>query len=271
MRSDLSSDSTMKDDEVQEECRMQKVGIICAGDEELKPFLSHIKNFTVTEKSMLKFYEGSINGVSVVALFSGVCKVNAAIATQILIDTFCVGSVINAGTAGGMDESIDIFDIVVATQVAYHDVDDAILTQFHPYLSSIYFDTDKNFLNIAERISMKIPKVNFGKMVTGERFIENHMRDDNNQKFMPLSVDMESASIAHVCYVNQIPFISIRCITDTGTHSGIGKFEENCLQASIIAKEFVIEFLIELQKKHNDKNNNKEVLVNSNIDINLHG
>ena len=65
---------------------MKKIGIICAGDEELKPFLPHIENIIITEKAMLKFYEGKISGVSVVALYSGVCKVNAAIASQILID-----------------------------------------------------------------------------------------------------------------------------------------------------------------------------------------
>ena len=66
---------------------MQKIGILCAGDEELKPFLSYIGNIVVTEKAMLKFYEGNINGVSIVALYSGVCKVNAAIATQIGLAT----------------------------------------------------------------------------------------------------------------------------------------------------------------------------------------
>lgn len=82
-------------------------------------------------------------------------------------------------------------------------------------------------------------------MVTGERFIEDNLRDRINQKYSPLSVDMETASIAHVCYVNEIPFISVRTITDTATHSGIEKFKENCAQASIITKDFVLEFLKE--------------------------
>ena len=67
-----------------------RVGIICAGDEEVAPFLQMIGECRTREKSMLKFYEGQINGVDIVILFSGVCKVNAAIATQILIDTFGV-------------------------------------------------------------------------------------------------------------------------------------------------------------------------------------
>ena len=79
-----------------------KAGIICAGDEELAPFLPLIKDCKITEKAMLKFYYGQINGTEVVALYSGVCKVNAAIASQLLIDIFGVTIIINSGTAGGM-------------------------------------------------------------------------------------------------------------------------------------------------------------------------
>ncbi len=225
---------------------MQKIGIICAGGEELKPLLPHIESVVVTEKAMLKFYEGTINGVSIVALYSGVCKVNAAIATQILIDTYCVDSIINAGTAGGMDKSINLLDTVISTQTAYHDVDDGVLTEFHPWMSSIYFDADKNLLNIAKVISEKNKKIYLGRMVTGEKFIEDNMRDVINKKYLPLSVDMETASIAHVCYANKIPFISIRSITDTATHSGKENFDKNCEQASIVTKDIVLDFLKEL-------------------------
>ena len=177
---------------------MKRIGIICAGDEELAPFLQHIENTITTDKAMLKFYEGQINGVQVVALYSGVCKVNAAIATQILIDKYSVDAIINAGTAGGMDENIQLFDTVISTQVAYHDVDDEILTEFHPWLSSVYFSADQTMLNLAKNISNQCSKVHLGRMVTGEKFIKDNMRDSINEKYSPLSVDMETASIAHV-------------------------------------------------------------------------
>jgi len=57
-----------------------------------------------------------------------------------------------------------------------------------------------------------------------------------NEQFEPLTVDTETASIAHVCYVNKIPFIAIRSITDTESHSGSEYFAENCEKASKIAK-----------------------------------
>ncbi|WP_242965688.1 5'-methylthioadenosine/S-adenosylhomocysteine nucleosidase, partial [Flavonifractor sp. An4] len=99
-----------------------KIGILCAGDEELAPFLPLISNCKITEKAMLKFHAGQIDSVEVVALFSGVCKVNAAIAAQLLIDVFCVDIIINSGTAGGMEPELEIFDTVISTEVCYHDV-----------------------------------------------------------------------------------------------------------------------------------------------------
>ena len=114
----------------------KKVGIICAGDREAAPFMGHLENVQVTEKAMLKIHEGTIHGIKVAALYSGVCKVNAAIAAQVLIDCFGVDIIINAGTAGGMDERLEIFDTVISTEAAYHDVAPTILTEFHPWLES---------------------------------------------------------------------------------------------------------------------------------------
>lgn len=230
-----------------------KIGIICAGDREVKPFLSHKENCIISEKAMLKIYEGTIDGVSVITLFSGVCKVNAAIATQILIDTYHVNAIINSGTAGGIDSKVNVFDTVISTQVAYHDVSDNILTEFHPWMPSIYFDADSLLLDLARKsIQHKnsVYAIYFGKMVTGEKFIEdNNIIDYINTKYAPLSIDMETASIAHVCYVNRIPFIAVRTITDTATHSGIDNFEKNCDKASRISKDIVLRGTIKQPEK----------------------
>lgn len=229
-----------------------RVGIICAGDTELAPFLPIIEDCVITEKAMLKFYQGKIEGIDIVTLFSGVCKVNAAIATQILIDTYHVDLVINAGTAGGMDPKLDIFDTVISTKVAYHDVHEEILTEFHPWMENVFFKADEELLKLSEKAVAKLNtdyRIVWGRMVTGEAFITDEGRDEINEQFAPLSVDMETGSIAHVCYVNQVPFIAIRSITDTPSHSGSEYFEENCEKASVIAKEITVALLAEIRDK----------------------
>lgn len=76
-------------------------------------------------------------------------------------------------------------------------------------------------------------------------FIPDERREQIIRKFAPLSVDMETAAVAHVCYVNRIPFLAVRSITDTAAHSGIGAFEENCVAASGIAAALTAEVIKE--------------------------
>lgn len=226
-----------------------RVGIICAGDREVAPFLPMICECKITEKAMLKFYEGTINNVEVVVLFSGVCKVNAAIATQILIDTFRVNTIINAGTAGGINEKVQVFDTVISTEVAYHDVAPNILTEFHPWLKTVFFKANPRLLSLSRSAVHKLElrhNVFWGRMVTGEVFVTDRERPKILEHFNPLTVDMETASIAHVCHVNSIPFISIRSVTDTATHSASGDFEENCPKAAAIARDITVALLTEL-------------------------
>lgn len=227
-----------------------KVGIICAGDYEVAPFIKHINDLKISEKAMLKIYEGTINGIDIATLYSGVCKVNAAIATQILIDYYGVNVVINAGTAGGMSEELNIFNTVISTEMAYHDVSPTILTEFHPWLETVYFQADEDLLKLSKRVIDKMEAKNrvfWGRMVTGESFIIDEGRQAINDTYSPLTVDMETASIAHVCYVNKVPFISIRTITDTADHSGSDSFEKNCDRASAIAKDITLALLEEIK------------------------
>lgn len=222
-----------------------KIGILCAGDTELAPFLPCIQNPVVTENAMLKVYEGTIQGVDVAALYSGVGKVNAAVAAQILIDRYGVNGLVNAGTSGGMAPSVRPFDIVVTTEAAYHDVADDLLTDFHPWLPTVYIPSDSHFLSVAERVAKSYGyPVRFGPTVTGEAFIEEEWQRENIlAHYAPLSVDMETAAVAHVCYVNRIPFIAIRSVTDTAEKAGLETFEENCEKASWIAMEMTVRFL----------------------------
>lgn len=214
-----------------------KIGVLFAGDKELAPFLPMMEDVHTSSKAMLTIHEGTVEGVSVATLFSGVCKVNAAIAAQILIDCYGCSAIINAGTAGGMDEQLELFDTVVSTEAAYHDVAPGILTDFHPWMDSVYFKADAALLNIARAVADD--RVFFGRMVSGEQFIDDDMRGDINARFAPLCADMETAAVAHTCYVHGIPFIAVRTLTDTAKHSGNAAFLENCAKASAISADFV--------------------------------
>lgn len=208
-----------------------RIGIIGPSEDEIIPFIEQIKNKKVESIAMLKFYRGTFNNIDIVALYCGVCKVNAAIATQILIDKFNVTNIILTGVAGAIDSRLNIGDTVISTEVAYHDVADEILTEYHPWMDSIYFKCDSSLLTLIRKVLVEntFPqKIYFGKIVTGESFINENGRKEIIEKYNPLCVDMETASIAHVCYANNTPFIAIRSITDTESECGTDVFETNC-------------------------------------------
>jgi adenosylhomocysteine nucleosidase len=226
-----------------------KIGILCAGDREIVPFVPMIEGMKVSEKAMLKVYEGTINGIEVAALFSGVCRVNAAIAAQILIDGYGCDVIINAGTAGGMHPSVGLLDVVVGVESVYHDVEVDVLAEFCPLEMQRIFPSDDKLVAVARKTAEKFGRaVHFGRMATGEKFISDDGRNEINAVFAPLSVDMETAAVAHACRRNQIPFIAVRCITDTADHSGDGEFRKRLDQASQISAEFVRRMLHEIRK-----------------------
>lgn len=206
----------------------------------------------ISKNALITFYEGVLEDVNIITLFCGVCKVNAAIATQILIDKYNVDFIIVSGTAGGMDNRLKVGDSVISTEVLYHDVAEEILTEYHPWMPSVCFQADRNLLELCKN-SLEtykfVQKIYFGKIVTGETFINKDGRSEINQKYNPLCVDMETASIAHVCYANSLPFIAIRSISDTEERSGVESFEENCDTAS--ANSFEVVKLLLCQMKLN--------------------
>lgn len=223
-----------------------RIGILGPTEREIMPFVSKIENKELQKHAMVNFYTGKYENTEVVAAFSGVCKVNAAIVTQIMIDKFDVTHFILTGVAGGLDERLKIGDIVIANEIAYHDVKEEILTEYHPWMEDIYFKTDNTMAQELIDISKSTylaNKCHIGRIITGEAFITENERDKLIDKFKPLCVDMESAAVAHVCYANSIPFIVIRSISDFANENGSESFESN-MEAAALNSLFLIESLI---------------------------
>lgn len=234
-----------------------KIGIICAGKRETAPVLTYFNEERCTKTAHLVVHEGKIGGVDAVVTTCGVCKVNAALAAQILIDTYGCGAIINGGTCGGMDSRVEICNIVVTVETVYWDAEVPVLGENMREVSYTLFPSDSTLLNAAECAASKLRRpagsfdhhIFFGRTVTGELFIDRDKRAEIGEKFQPLAVDMETAAIAHACRVNGIPFIAVRAVTDTEKASGLGNYEENCDLASAVSAKLVREILKELENR----------------------
>lgn len=217
------------------------LGIIGAMDEEIENILSLLKIKRTEIKAKMEFWLGELNGNHLVIVRCGIGKVNAAICAQILIDDFKVDKIINVGIAGGTKENIMPGDIVIAESLVQHDMDTTFfgdeIGQI-PRLDVFEIKCDKELVLLAKKIcDLKNSHSSFvGRVVSGDQFIhECKTLKWLNEKFGALACEMEGASIAQVCYLNNVPFVVIRSISDNailGIHMDYEKFKFTAIENS---------------------------------------
>jgi len=209
---------------------MKKIGIIGAMEVEIEDILNELDSYYIRKHAGLNYYVGNINGIEVIVLSCGIGKVNAAIYTQILIDQYSIDLIINTGIAGALTEEVNHLSLVISKQLTYYDVKKLQMINCFP--NQEFFKADKNLIDLATRVSRDNKlEYHVGTIVTGESFIsDTKTKKELNQKFNALCVEMEGAAIAHVAFVNNIPFVVIRCISDLAneaTNDDYKKFEKS--------------------------------------------
>lgn len=233
---------------------MKKIGIIGAMEIEVETLKSHMQITNTLEKASMTFLEGTLNGIPAVIVRSGIGKVNAGMCVQILSDLFHVTHVINTGVAGSLNASIDIGDIVVSKDALYHDVD---ATGFGyplgevPQLGTLSFTADAQMRAQAkascEIVNPEI-KVFEGRIVSGDQFVSNpEVKNNILANFADsLCTEMEGAAIAHAAWLNHIPFVIIRAISDKAddsAHMDYPAFEKAAAEHSAKLVEHMIQQL----------------------------
>ncbi|VFP86897.1 5'-methylthioadenosine/S-adenosylhomocysteine nucleosidase [Candidatus Erwinia haradaeae] len=207
-----------------------KVGIIGAMEEEVNILRNQMQTRKKTYAFGSEVDSGLLSGVDIVLLKSGIGKVLAALGSTLLINLYQADIVINTGSAGGLTPKLKIGDIVIASEVHYHDVD----VTAHGYQPGqvphcpIAFKADHNLITIAESC---IHQLNFssvrGVIVTGDTFIQGNEPLKRIRYSFPkaIAVDMEAAAIGHVCYQCNVPFIVIRAISDFSNRTSAINFD----------------------------------------------
>ena len=200
---------------------MVKVGIIGAMELEVSALKGQIKGITVKKKAGMEFCEGRIGGTYVVVVRCGVGKVNAALCVQILCDDFHVTHVINTGIAGSLNNELNIGDILISKDAVHHDFDITIFSYKRgevPGLGVREFPADQHLIEAAEEsIRETQPDLNYrvGRVASGDQFIASaEVKDSIIKEFGADCAEMEGASIAHGAFLNGIPFVIIRAISD---------------------------------------------------------
>lgn len=223
---------------------MKTFGIIAAMDEEIVDLKNMLELDKIVDKPKLKFYIGSLfENQKIILVKSGIGKVNAAACTQSLIDLFNVEYIINVGVSGAVSNNLKIGDLIVANDLVQYDFDLSAFDKqigFIPDLEQRFFESDKKLLNLINDFCLvagknsddnnyeKKNKIYFGRIASGDKFVCNP--SDKNfirNNFGADCVEMEGAAIAQVAFINKIPFVVIRVISDGADQNAVKFYDES--------------------------------------------
>lgn len=206
------------------------VGIIGAMDEEIALLKEHLENLEILNDNVFEIYRGQYKEKAVVLVKSGVGKVNAAVATSVLINSHHVSAIINTGIAGSIHHSVTLGDIVISKDTQQYDVD---VTAFGykqgviPRMKTSVFEADPNLIDLCKKSIDASTKHHIGRVVSGDRFVSaDEIKIKLQAEFDAYCVDMESASIGHVCHLYNIPYVAIRCISDNADEASLVKYRD---------------------------------------------
>ncbi|MCC7118142.1 MAG: 5'-methylthioadenosine/adenosylhomocysteine nucleosidase [Anaerolineales bacterium] len=235
-----------------------KIGIVGAMDEELISIRAFMQGLKKIETGKRLFWSGAADGHEIYLTRCDPGKVNAAIATQQMLDLFSVELLFNMGSSGALTPELEVGDLVIAAELIQHDFD---LTDWGLAPGELLFDVfvskpagqlqfrkqqtfsaDERLTALALKVSQGVslsplagyaPKIYSGRILSGDQFIG---RVEKAQWLWDthrgLCADMEAAAIAHVCQVNQVPFLCVRAISDKADHSATVSFTDFLVEAT---------------------------------------
>lgn len=230
-----------------------KIAIVAAMVEEVKPLRRKLKNKKIITVANAIFEQGTLNGNEIILVQSRIGKANAAMSTAILIERFAPDFILNTGSAGGMDHSLSIGDIVVSTESIFSDVDATVLNYDLgqvPEMPASY-QVDKKYSDLALSVFAELKmnqKIISGLILTADSFMNDKKRVEEIRKHFPKAkaAEMEGAAVHQVAYHYGIPFINIRSLSDIAGENAGADFENNLDLAAEIVMLFVEKFIMRL-------------------------
>ncbi len=213
------------------------IGIIAAMDSEVQDIKSAMEDGIKIHHGGMTFYKGKLKNKEVVAVKSGIGKVNAAICAQILIDIFKVTTIIHVGVAGAIHPELEIGDIVISAESCQYDMDASAFGHPRgeiPNMDITFFKADPTLIELATAAAEKL-NISFriGRVLTADLGVNsNELKQELRKEFDGLCVEMEGAAVGQVAMLNQIPYVVIRSISDKADSNMAEDYQKN-LAASI--------------------------------------
>lgn len=249
------------------------IAIMSAMAEENASLLSQMTNVSKIEVGRRVYLKGELWGQPVVTVFSHWGKVAAASTVTHLISCMDIKEVIFTGVAGGIHESLNIGDIVIAKALYQHDMDASPIIPRHeiPLMGVTEIESDaarraqlqkaaEDFVDndfnsvlskqIREEFALNSPKVVLADIASGDQFISsNDAVQDLRQRLPSVAcVEMEGAAIAQVCHDYNMPFSVVRTISDAANDSAHIDFPRFIQEVAQIYTLGILRSLLQVSK-----------------------
>ena len=228
-----------------------RIGIIGAMQVEVDKLISQTEVEEILVVNDTVYYSGTMYGRNVVIAQCGMGKVNAGICAMVMITDFNAKYIINTGTSGSLDDRLEIGDMVISTDAVQHDFDATPIGYEKgeiPYTGKYSFEADPGLIQRATKaVEECIPDVNMlqGRICSGDQFIDSiEAKTAITSQFGGLCCEMEGGAIAHVCYLNDVPFVIIRAVADTADGNLPPDYDEFEKMAALRCAA-VIEYMVE--------------------------
>ncbi|GCF93078.1 phosphorylase [Enterococcus florum] len=208
-----------------------KIGIVCAMELEIQPLIDRLAPVQKFEYLGRKFYVSNQVSHQFILLCSGQGKTNSSIFTQVLLEKFSPELVLNIGICGGISSNSSLSDIYLGKKYCHYDIRKKQSQLKFPY--QLFYEADKDAIHL---FSKHDPSLKIGNFGTGEGFVTtSEQRTTLISEFHIDCVDMESASIAQCCFLNDINFLSIRIVSDKANSQAvnIGEMKQKKLMSKI--------------------------------------
>lgn len=228
-----------------------KAGIIGAMEQEVTLLRDKIENRQTLKLAGCEIYTGTLQGVEVALLKSGIGKVSAAMGATLLLEHCKPDVIINTGSAGGLAATLKVGDIVISSEVRYHDADVTAFGYEYGQMAGCpaAFVADDALIAIAQQSIEKLQlHAVRGLVVSGDAFINGAETLANIRTRFPqaIAVEMEATAIGHVCHNFSTPFVVVRAISDVAdkaSHLSFDAFLATAAMQSSLMVETMLQTL----------------------------
>lgn len=225
-----------------------KIGIIGAMEEETRVLKNALTERKDWAKAGASFSAGKMGNHDIILVQSGIGKVNAAIATTLLIEKYGAEVVINTGSAGAVDPSLKIGDVAISTELAHHDADARAFGYKMGQIPQMpaRFEAEQRLVQLTDQAAQKVGlKTLPGLIVTSDSFIADVGEIGRIKENFPdaLVSEMEGAAVGQVCYQFGVPFVIVRAVSDTADEEAGVSFDLFIIEAGKKSAEMVLEML----------------------------